>query len=221
MAVRRTGRSAYYSFNEVGPRTRLFQDDIGGLMEMLDSRGAQPQLVAGEDVTLDSASDIVSLSSSELRNLRIKTRSPRFTIEMTNTRTSVTSIDDDSLVSSLGNDIVAFLRRHAANPWERLVVEANKIPRALPVLTSLSFTILAFLIVFTGTPIWTILLAASPLVGSVAGAWSAASGTWITRKTRAEAYVSRAERGWAAVRYVCTAVAGVAIGSIVTNLLGQ
>ncbi|NUJ88245.1 hypothetical protein HOW07_09510 [Plantibacter sp. MCCC 1A11337] len=219
MAVRRSGRDAYYTFREFAPRVRLFQDDLAGLIEMLEDRGAQPRLMAGEDVAMDSAADVVSLSGKELRELRIKTRSPRFTIELTSARTLVSSIDDDSHVSSLGNDIVAFLRRHAANPWERVAVEANKIPRALALLSALAFLVPTVLIVSVGAPVWSLVLTVSPLLGSAGSSLTAYSGTWITRKTRAETYVSRAERGWAAVRYVSTAVAGVVIGSVVTDLL--
>lgn len=221
MGVRRSGQSSYWSFYENAPRTRLYRDDVASLLALLREKGATARLISGEDVELDSAEDIPSLSGRELRSLSITTRNPAFTFDLKLARTRLASIDQASGAQEFGNAVLGFLRQHRASPWERIWIELFRARVPLLILTAAVVAFQVPVIVMNGFSPFLFLWAFGPAVGASVIAAANGTGTWVTRRTREDVYQRREDRGWSIAGFVGTTIFGAILGAGVTYFITQ
>ncbi|WP_285036583.1 hypothetical protein [Plantibacter sp. ME-Dv--P-095] len=222
MAVRRSGPSSFWSFSESAPRTRLYRDDIDSLLKLVRDRGATASLVSGSNVDLDAGEDIQSLSGKELKDLSIKTRNPDFSIDLQLARTWVLSTDSSTSTHDFGKAVVGFLGQHKATAWERVWLEIFRSRFLVLGLTVVLGSFVVPLILLNGLNPFLFLWLLGPSAGSgIAAALTSGTGTWITRRTRADVYQRREDRGWSIVGFIGTTIFGGILGAGVTYLLTQ
>lgn len=219
MVVKRTGGSGYWTFNEQAGYTRLYRDDVGSLLALIEDRGATAKLVSGSDVKLESSEDIPSLSSAELSDLTIKTRNPELTISLHRARARAQSFDDGAEAIQFGATVIGFLRQHRASGWERIGLELLRNRKTLLMITLVTLVCEAIAVAAFGLSPLYLLFALGPLaVYIVVALLSGGTGTWVSRSTRADATVSREKRTWQVFSYIGTTVFGGIVGYVVGHL---
>jgi hypothetical protein len=219
VAVQRSGQSSYWSFNELAPRTRLYREDVESLLKLIRDKGATARLVSGDSVELESSDDIPSLSGKELRELSIKTRHPDFTIDLMLKRAGVISIDQSSGAQEFGNAVVGFLRQHHASGWERVWLEVFRNRFLWGSVTAVFGAGVVTLIVGNGLSPLLLFWLLGPLVGCAVVAAFNGTGTWVTRRTRADVIQRQEERRWAIAGFIGTSIGGALLGAGVTYVL--
>lgn len=216
VAVQRSGQSSFWSFNEQAPRTRLYREDVEALLKLIRDRGATARLVSGESVEMESSDDIPSLSGRELRELSIKTRNPDFTIDLRLKRTNVLSIDQAPGAQEFGNAVLRSLRQHNASPWERVWLEIFRSRFLWGGVTAVYGSAVVAAVVYFGSNPFVLGWLLAPMAGTAAVAAFNGTGTWVTRRTRADVIERRENRRWAIGGFIGSSIGGAIIGAAVT-----
>ncbi|SMQ58201.1 hypothetical protein SAMN06295909_0121 [Plantibacter sp. VKM Ac-1784] len=222
MAVRRSAPSSIWTFFDLAPRIRLYRDDVDALLKLIRDKGATAALVSGNNVEMDAGQDISSLSGKELRDLAIKTRNPEFSIDLQPTRARVTSTDGSAVTQAFGTAVIGFLGQHKATGWERVWLE---ISRSRSIVLAGTAVLASFVVPttwFFGLNPFLLLWIFAPSIGSgMLAALTPGTGTWVTRRNRADVYQRREDRGWSIVGFIGTTIFGGILGAGITYLLTQ